>query len=64
MRLQEARSPRTVGAVARAGRKQVQQFDDSEALTLQQACRLCRLYPVSLEVALTLARLAYARRPS
>jgi hypothetical protein len=64
MRLQETRSPRPVAAGARVGRKQIQQIDDSEALTLRQAGKLCRLYPVSLTTAMTLARLAYARRPS
>jgi hypothetical protein len=64
MQILEKRSQRYGGNRALAGRNQVQQNDDTEALTLRQACRLCQLYPVTHDVALTLARLAYATRAS
>jgi hypothetical protein len=64
MRSAETRSQRTVAAVALAGRKHFQHTDDTEALLLRQAMWLCRHHPLSFEAAVTLAQLAYARRPS
>ncbi|KRQ03350.1 hypothetical protein [Bradyrhizobium manausense] len=66
MRTADARSPRTVAASTRAGRKVlVTKFDDdTEALALRQAMLLRRHYPMSLDMALTVARMAYTRRPS
>ncbi|MDA9396420.1 hypothetical protein WN73_38575 [Bradyrhizobium sp. CCBAU 45394] len=66
MRIAAARSPRTVAAGTRAGRNiQVGQYeDDTEALALRQAMLLRRHYPISLDMALTIARMAYTRRPS
>jgi len=64
MQILEKRSQRRGGNRALAGRNQVQQTDDTEALTLLQASRLSQFHPCSHEVAVTLARLAYAARSS
>jgi hypothetical protein len=60
----ETRSQRRGGNRALAGRNQVQHSDDIETLTLLQAKHLSQCHPFSLEVAITLARLAYAARSS
>jgi hypothetical protein len=64
MRGLETRSQGRGGNRALAGRKIAEQPDDNEALTIRQAGRLSLVHPISLEVALTLARLAYARGAS
>jgi hypothetical protein len=62
MQILEKRSQRRGRNRALAGRKKTEHLDDTEMLTTRQATKLCRVYPVSLEVAITLARLAYAAR--
>jgi hypothetical protein len=62
MRLEESRSLRTVVAGTRTGRKMLELADDPEVVALGQASRHCRVYPLSLEVALMIARLAYYGR--
>jgi hypothetical protein len=64
MQILEKRSQRHGCNRALAGRNKTEHSDDTEALTIRQAGRLCLAHPISLDVALTLARLAYARRPS
>jgi hypothetical protein len=64
MRLKASRRPRTVVGRYRAGRKMLEPAGDTEILALRQASRSCRVYPLSREVAPTIARLAYARRPA
>lgn len=64
MQRSETRSQRSGGNRALAGRsKQVQYTDDTEALVARQATKLCARHRCSFEVALVLARLAYALKP-
>jgi hypothetical protein len=60
----KTRSPRIDGNRAQAGRKDLQHTDDTQTLLLRQALWLCRHHPLSFEAAVTLAQIAYARRPS
>jgi hypothetical protein len=60
----ETRSQRSGGNRALAGRNtQVQHIDDSEALVARQAMKLRAAHRCSFEVALVMARLAYAVTP-
>jgi hypothetical protein len=64
MQILEKRSQRHGGNRALAGRNKAEQSDDTEALLMRQALWLCRHHPLSFEAAITLAQIAYARRPS